>query len=67
MSPEEEDEMLASSFSQDPVIKKQLKTVITQSRDLVESFNSHLDTLNVGPKVEACVMNRCGTLEERAT
>ena len=67
MSPEEEDELMASGFSQDPVIKIQLKKVISQSRDLVESFNSHLDTLNVGPKLEACVLNRCGSLEEKST
>ena len=33
---------------------------------MLERFNSHLEGLNAGPKVEACVKNRCGPLEEKS-
>lgn len=55
MTPDQEDEVLSQSLSNDLVVQKNIKSVIRESRDIVERLNAHITSLNAEEKVEACV------------
>ena len=64
MTTEQEDDLMVQQMSNDPIIQKACKSVVSESRDIVEYFNGNLEQLDIGPKVEACIKNRCSELME---
>ena len=66
LSPEEEDDLLVTQISSDPVIQKHSRGVVRDSRALVERFDQHFEKLKVESRIEACVEKCKGSFEARS-